>query len=110
MSGHHIRTLRLLMLGLPLFASGCVDPYSRPGTWQVEGVNDHNLAVMVADPRDLQHGRSGTGSNGQLSAAAVARLLQDKVRPLPDSNISRVGAEENGNPAATPAPSPAGGS
>lgn len=80
---------RAAALLLPILTlAGCaVDPYTRDGVWRPSAVNDTNLRAMVADPRDLQQGVGEPGANGALAAAAVQRLLEDRVRPLPSTNI-----------------------
>jgi len=98
MSRHLKRLIVLLTLGL----AGCGDPFERPGTWHLEGVNDANLRAMVADPHDLEEGVSEPGSDGRLAAGAVARLRTGQVKALPDTGISKVGG---GGAAATAAPS-----
>ena len=77
---------RCACLALLLGATGCAgwdDPFQRPGTWQAEGVNEANLAAMVADQSHLVQGVGDEGSPAALSAAAVHRLLTDRVKPLP---------------------------
>jgi hypothetical protein len=83
----------LSLLALPLLATGCslTDPAEAEGYWHPRGVNDGNLAAMIADPHDLVEGRSVRFSDGTLAAAAVDRLYRDKVRNLPDTSLS-VGA------------------
>jgi hypothetical protein len=79
----------LLVLGL----AGCAglnDPFERAGTWRPEYVNDTNLAAMVADPRHLVRGVNDPESPAALSAAAVHRLMTDKVKPLPVTDISAI--------------------
>ncbi|WP_376089146.1 hypothetical protein ACE7GA_17430 [Roseomonas sp. CCTCC AB2023176] len=73
--------MRWLLL-LPLLGA-CTDDFSRPGTWQATGINDVNLRAMLANPGDLQHGAVLPGGNGTTGAAAVTRLNQDRLRPLP---------------------------
>ena len=80
---------------------GLNDPFQREGTWQPEGLNDMNLAAMVADPRQLQQGVGDDRSPGVLSAAAVHRLLTDQVKPLPIESIGPVTAAQN-NSTSTP--------
>lgn len=88
------RTATLL---LPILAlTGCaLDPYTRDGVWRPSAVNDTNLRAMIADPRDLQQGVGEPGANAPLAAAAVQRLLEDRVRPLPSSS-SNGGASGSG--------------
>jgi hypothetical protein len=46
---------------------------------------------MVERPDDLAEGRGETNAAGFGAAAAVDRLRNDRIRPLPDSGISTVG-------------------
>lgn len=80
-----------MLLGL-LALAGCdtLDPYTREGAWRPAGVNQQNLTAMVASPGDLAQGREDHSGNGQFAAQALDRLRRDKVRPLPDSAISKV--------------------
>ena len=54
-----------------------------------------NLADMVADPRDLEMGRSPGPASGHLGASAVDRLYNDKVKD-PTPTRSGVGAISGG--------------
>lgn len=81
-------------LVLPLLLAACaedIDPYAREGTWRPSGVNERNLRVMVAIPTEILRGTGATGADGQAAAEAVARLRTDRVRPLPDVGIMRLG-------------------
>ncbi|MBR0664240.1 hypothetical protein GXW71_07710 [Roseomonas hellenica] len=79
-----------------LTASGCaVDPFAREGVWRPSAVNETNLRAMVADPRDLQQGVGEPGANGAAAAAAVQRLLEDRVRPLPAVSTAGAGGSSN---------------
>lgn len=64
--------------------AGCVaiNPWWRPGTWQAQGVNDHNIAGLVQNPRDLTQGQSASGPGWRTGAAAVRNLWHDRVKPL----------------------------
>ena len=75
-----------------LAVAGCssTDPLTRDGLWHPNGANEANLAAMVADPADLVRGKAAEGSDGQLAAAAVARLRLDRLKRLPDSGIARI--------------------
>jgi len=86
------RAMRTSMLGLALLAAACADPYTAPGTWRPSDTNERNLRAMVADPRHLEEGVGAPASDGHLSAAAVARLRTDRVRPLPASGIAKIDA------------------
>ncbi|WP_426955200.1 hypothetical protein [Muricoccus radiodurans] len=79
---------------LPLLLLACaedLDPYTRAGSWRPTGINERNLRVMVAQPRELVRGTGAVGTDGQQAADAVARLRTDRVRALPDSSIVRLG-------------------
>ncbi len=83
--------LRAAVLLLPL--AGCAgldDPFQRTGTWRAEGLNDLNIAAMTTHPSDLAWGVDDPVSPGQLSAAAVRRLMTDKVKPLPNTDIGEI--------------------
>lgn len=86
--------------------AGLDDPYQRDGTWHPVGLNDANIAAMAARPSDLIVGVDDPVSPGQLSAAAVRRLLTDKVKPLPNVDIGTITAQSQGAPQA---PSPSAG-
>ena len=75
-------------LALLLGAAGCdIDPFQRTGTWNVQHVNEANLAATVVDKHDLAQGVGDDASPGELSAAAVRRLLTDHVKQLPVTNF-----------------------
>ncbi len=77
---------RAVLLLLPLVAlAGCaeLDPYTREGVWRPAGANAANLRAMVAVPSELQQGTDYAGPTGQAGAAAVDRLREERVRPLP---------------------------
>lgn len=78
------------LLGL----AGCaqIDPLTRDGMWQPVGANTTNLRAMVAVPSDLVMGRAARTSDGNQAAKAMERLRTDRVYPLPESGISKVGA------------------
>ena len=90
----------LLLIGLAL-APGCAayDPFLREGAWRPSGVNERNLVTMVAMPEELQRGVGSDGAGGELAAAAVERLLTDKLRQLPQTSPTVVvGSPPAGNP------------
>ncbi len=98
--------IKLCLLASTLALSACAgmdEPFERPGTWHLDYANDANLRVMVADPSDLLHGKSNGLALGDTSAAAVRRLRQGRVKPLPDSELSDVRVAGGGPPAASPA-------
>ena len=77
------RHLAALALVLTPFLSACgYDPALRPGTWLPSGVNDANLAAMVANPADLYGNPGSRLSRGSAAAPAVNRLLNDKVKTI----------------------------
>lgn len=90
------------LLGL----AGCaqIDPLTRDGMWQPVGANATNLRAMVAVPSDLVTGRAARTSDGNRAARAVDRLRTDRVYPLPESGISKIGG--SGGSAAPPATAP----
>jgi type IV pilus biogenesis protein CpaD/CtpE len=73
--------------------------------WRPTGVAEANLDAMVAHPGDLVTGHGLTTSDGQRGASAVDKMRRDHVIPLPQSDISTVGAGGGGGPA----PAGAGG-
>ena len=48
--------------------------------------NQRNLALMLADPRDLIQGRETVPADGQRMAGAVQRYRADKVKPFVKGN------------------------
>lgn len=90
---------RIACLALLFGTAGCAglnDPFQREGTWQPENLNQANIAAMVANPHHLEHGVGDDSSPGEISAAAVRRLLTDHVKPLSTSNVGPI---ENAAPA-----------
>ena len=61
------------------------------------GANDLNRELQVARPTDLVQGRGTTDSDGQTAAAAVDRMLHDRIKALPDTDISNVGGSSGGS-------------
>ncbi len=55
--------------------------------------NTANLGMMVANPRDLVHGRSPGTSDGAAVSAAIKRYRDGKIREL----VNVEGHEELGN-------------
>ncbi len=103
-----IEGVLLLSLGAGLAGCSATEPYQRPGEWRPIGANAINLRAMVADPRDLQWGRGGAASSGDLAGMAVARLRNDNVKPLPASAISGLHTTEYGDQQQQSAPSAPG--
>ncbi len=73
------------------------DPLTREGLWQPGHTNHNNLTMQVANPGDLVRGSGTTGGDGQLAAAAVDRLRNDKLKKLPASDISQVSTSNSGD-------------
>ena len=96
--------MRTLLNGLALTATllslaACnpaMDPLYRDGLFEPVHSNRANLALMVANPTDLVRGTGRATADGQLAAAAVDRLRNDKVKRLPASDVSAVGATSSG--------------
>ncbi len=82
--------MRHLVLLAAIGLAGCdaIDPLHRAGLWQPNGANGADLALQVANPADLVRGTGATTTDGQVAAAAVARLREDKVKKLPASDVS----------------------
>ena len=86
---------RGVCLAFVLAVAGCAgldDPFQRAGTWQLEHVNDANLAAMVVDQHHLTQGVGDESSPGVLSAAAIRRLLTDRVKPLASTGVGPIGS------------------
>ena len=97
-----MRILLKAMLAAAVAAplAGCgpgYDPLTREGLWNPTHTNRANLALQVANPADLVRGTGTTVSDGQLAAAAVDRLRNDKVKKLPASDISSIAAGSSGD-------------
>jgi len=84
----------LALLSLAGCQTATSDPFDKPYTWKVSGINDDNLRAMLVNPNDMVVGQGARGSNGVLANAAVSRVLQDKVKPLP--TVSTGGALPGG--------------
>lgn len=99
MKSHHALLLRIGLVALAAGTpGGCAifDPFERPGMWRPNGANDVNLELQVVRPSDLVQGRGTTDSDGLTAAAAVDRLRHDRVKELPQTGISGVGAGGGG--------------
>lgn len=77
-----MKTRHLAWLLVPLLAGGCSEPFTHPGTWHATGVSQANLDAETVDKADAIAGRGLPGSDATLDAAAVARLYEDKTKPL----------------------------
>jgi hypothetical protein len=92
--------LRGTALCLLLATTSCgpaFDPLTREGLWRPSHINRDNLALQVANPADLTRGTGTTGGDGQIAAAAIDRLRNDKLKKLPASDISSVTAGNSGD-------------
>jgi len=87
---------RRLPLTLLVLLSGCTDPMDRPGTWHAQDNNTANLAAGVVNKPDLLRGEAEDGADGQLAAAAIARLRADKVKPLNETSTMSTGGSSGG--------------
>ena len=68
----------------------------REGLWQPNHINRANLTLQVANPADLVRGTGRTTADGQLAAAAVDRLRNDKVKKLPAADLAALTAGNSG--------------
>ena len=86
--------LAALIAGLLLAPlTGCaLDPYARDGTWSASGVNDANLRIMAADPRDLAVGRGVDTDLAVEAVPPVGRLLSGQRLPLSTESASGLGS------------------
>ena len=82
-----------LLLSCCLGVGGCsYDPWQREGTWTPSGVNDANLAAMVANPADLYGNAGSPFSRASAASPAVDRLLTDQVKALKTTSVSGGGS------------------
>ncbi|MGI4795254.1 MAG: hypothetical protein ACRYG8_14520 [Janthinobacterium lividum] len=86
------RSIPSLVLLVASGLSGCTrtDPLLNRGLWNPSGVNEANIAAMVANPADLYRGVDAPGADGTRAAAAVLRLETNRVKPLASSSITTV--------------------
>jgi len=92
--------MRNILCALTLFAlGGCsvFDPYQREGTWRPSGANNANLAAQIDRPSDLVRGVEYAPHDGTMAAAAVTRYRADRIKQLPDSGLSTIHLQGNGN-------------
>ena len=94
-----------------MVVAGCseTDPVLTPHLWNPVGVNETNIAAMVASPSDLVRGVDEPGSDGVRAAVAVQRLETNRVKALPDSGLSEVKLQGNGGGQGSDGASAAGG-
>ncbi len=87
-----------LVLVLLAILAGCdspvLDPTQRARTWQPEGINQQNIAVMVADPHDLATGRDDPGSDGRAAVSAIRRW---RAGPAAAGGAADAGASGSGS-------------
>jgi hypothetical protein len=83
------RLLPVPILAAVLLLAGC--DHERPGTWQATGVNNANLATMLAHPGHAVRGVGATTDRAQPAGVAIRRLERGRRPPLPDSRASTVG-------------------
>lgn len=96
--------MRNILCALALFAlGGCsvFDPYQREGTWRPTGANDANIAAQIARPSDLVRGVEYAPGDGTMATAAVTRYRTGKIKQLPDSDLSTIRLQGNGNNSAS---------
>ena len=90
----------LIILG-GLLLSGCAatEPDLRAGEWHPVSVNTANLAVMVANPHDLQQGVSPgpDETDGQMAVAAIDRLHHAKLKDIEKLSTNGGGSGSGGS-------------
>ena len=86
----------VIMLFSVVAGSKKKDPVLRSDLWHPIGVNETNIAAMVASPGDLIRGVEEPNADGVRAAAAVRRLETDHVKALPDSGLSEIEVKANG--------------
>jgi hypothetical protein len=73
------------------------DPLVREGVFQTGHTNYANLTLQVANPGDLVRGSGTTGGDGQMAAAAIERMRNDKLKKLPAADLAQVSANNSGD-------------
>jgi type IV pilus biogenesis protein CpaD/CtpE len=53
--------------------------------------------LQVANPGDLVRGSGTTGGDGQMAAAAIERMRNDKLKKLPAADLAQVSANNSGD-------------
>jgi hypothetical protein len=81
---------------LALSACNQDDPLLRDGVYRPQHTNRADLTMMAANPSDLVHGSGVRTTDGQLAAAAIQRLHDNKVKKLPDAGISDISVKSQG--------------
>jgi hypothetical protein len=82
---------------LGLSACDQIDPLEREGVWHPMHVNRADLTMQAAYPADLVRGSGVHSNDGQLAAAAVQRLHENKVKKLIDSGLSDISVQSQGS-------------
>jgi hypothetical protein len=88
-----------------LALAGCdqIDPLKRPYMWEESGVNDHNIAVMAANPSDLSRGRETPKRNVSLESDSIEKLWAGKPTPFAGGGASGSSSSgASGSSSATP--------
>jgi hypothetical protein len=86
-----VHPVRLIAMIMVLGCAAC-----QAGGPHLTGANSTNIGAMVANPMDLVIGEDAPGSDAQEAAAAVARLRQDRVRPLETESLVGLGGGGGG--------------
>jgi molybdopterin biosynthesis enzyme len=93
------RKLILAATSLSLLAvAGCeeYDPLYRDGLWHPMHVNRTDLTLMAANPADLVRGHGSPSTDGEVAAAAVQRLHDNKVKKLQQAGTSDIKVQSQG--------------
>jgi type IV pilus biogenesis protein CpaD/CtpE len=93
------KLLLLALLAAPAGAQTAADCAAQPALFGC--ANLANLTAMVADPADIDHGRSLAPLSGDSAVAAVQRYRKGQVTPLPASGTD--GSDSGAVGAAPPA-------
>ena len=107
-----VRARWTALLLVPALVAGCaqVDPFTRDGMWQPEGINERNLAVSVVNPGDLLRGHGETRPQPRMATDAVRRLLAGVPTPLPTISADAAPGSGGSATAAPALPAATGGS
>lgn len=91
----------LLFLVFGLALSGCAknDPFERVGIWKPSGVNEANIAAMVANPADLARGRGNAGGRVRTTTTPVERLWQGASQQRAEGQGQTQGGARSGGEA-----------
>lgn len=86
----------LLAASAMLAGCGNRDPYRRDDVWYPTGANAANLAAQVANPADLNGGRSDPRQSAAAPAKAANRVWMDSPKPLAPSSVGGAGGGGGG--------------